>query len=92
MVWMMQASIQIQGPGSTPFDANNQNLVVNAFAAVMTTVTRADFLVRYFTSDDSKIPSFGTSSRKLLVSLLLIIFSADVQKVKTLAADECRQS
>lgn len=75
----MQASMQIQGPGTTPFDANNQNLVINAFASVMTTVTRADFLVRYFTSDDSKIPSFGTSGRKLLleVNILLPVASAN---------------
>ena len=66
----MQASIQIQGPGVTPFDINNQNLIVNAYASVMTTVTRADILVRYFTSDDSRIPSFGTASngRRLLSS------------------------
>lgn len=69
----MQASIQIQGPGTTPFDANNQNLVINAFASVMTTVTRADFLVRYFTSDDSKIPSFGTSGRKLLLEVNILL-------------------
>ena len=73
----MQASIEIQGAGSTPFDANNQNLVINAFASAMTTVTRADFLVRYYTSDDSKIPTFGTSSssgRKLLVRPEISLF------------------
>lgn len=63
----MQASIEIQGQGTTPFDLNNQNLVINAFAAAMTSVTRADFTVRYFTSDSSKVPSFNsTPSRRLL--------------------------
>lgn len=66
----VQVSLQIQGPGSTPFDVNNQNLLINAFAEVMTTVTRADFLIRYYTSDDSKVPVFGASpsGRKLLSS------------------------
>ncbi len=55
---MVQAYLQIQGQGSTPFDTNNQNLIINAFASVMSTVTRADFTIRYFTSDDSKLSSF----------------------------------
>ena len=74
----MQASIQIQGSGCTPFDTNNQNLVINAFAAVMTTVSRADFLLRYYTSDDTKIPSSGTSSsgRKLLAKVSLSLHAS----------------
>ena len=65
---VLQASVEIQGPGCTPFDMNNQNLLINAFAAVMPSVTRADFLIRYFTSDDSKVPTFGSGSsgRRLL--------------------------
>jgi len=55
---VVQAILQIQGQGSTPFDANNQNLIINAFASVMTTVSRADFTIPYFTSDDSEISDF----------------------------------
>ena len=64
----MQAELEIQGPGVTPFDADNQNLVINAFSYVMTTVTRADFLIRYYTSDSSKVPSFSGKRRLLLAS------------------------
>lgn len=64
----MQANFQIQGSGVTPFDINNQNLVCNAFSDSVTSVSRADITVRYFTSDDEKIPNFSDSRRKLLSS------------------------
>ena len=64
----LQAEIEIQGPGVTPFDADNQDLVINAFSYVMTTVTRADFLIRYYTSDSSQVPSFSGKRRLLLAS------------------------
>ena len=64
----LQAELEIQGPGVTPFDADNQNLVMNAFSYVMTTVTRADFLIRYYTSDSSQVPSFSGRRRLLLAS------------------------
>lgn len=60
----MQASIQIQGPGTTPFTVNNQNLLVNAYSSVMKTVSRADFQIRYFTSDNARIPDFNTNRRR----------------------------
>ncbi len=67
---MSQGSIEIQGQGATPFDMNNENLVINAFSAAMTSVSRADFTVRYFTSDSAKVPSF--SSRRLLATASLL--------------------
>ena len=76
----IQASFKIQGAGVTPFSTNNQNLVINAFAAVMTSVSRADMTARYFTSDDSNVPVFSNSRRRLLqapvIKLLQVSFSS----------------
>lgn len=79
----MQAGLQIQGPGSTPFDINNQNLLINAFASVMRTVTRADILVRYFTSDSSKVPNLN-NRRRLLAEVSPLYRSAEPQNEDTL--------
>ena len=61
-----QAEIEIQGPGCTPFGLDNQNLIINSFAQVLSSVSKADLLIRYYTSDSTELPNFGR--RRLLLS------------------------